>query len=193
MAQSSCELRLARQPLSAMARGTNASILCRDRPLVDRCVVVSRRRPLMGAQHPLAQFERNRRGRPHDPKSFSRRQLRSRVMSRARTCVIAREKGKSVQIEDIVYPTRGPVKRSSRSGVRVCHTDLHYREGSDQRRLPFLLGQKPPASSQGRRRRDVRGPGDYVIIAWRAPCGTCAPAAAADRGTASTPPTPCGR
>jgi S-(hydroxymethyl)mycothiol dehydrogenase len=56
----------------------------------------------------------------------------------------------------------------------VCHTDLHYREGAINDEFPFLLGHEAAgivaAVGDG-----VTGvaPGDYVVLAWRAPCGTC--------------------
>ena len=56
----------------------------------------------------------------------------------------------------------------------VCHTDLHYREGGISDDFPFLLGHEAAGEvvSVG---PDVRGlaPGAFVILNWRAVCGTC--------------------
>jgi S-(hydroxymethyl)mycothiol dehydrogenase len=56
----------------------------------------------------------------------------------------------------------------------VCHTDLHYREGAINDDFPFLLGHEAAGTveSVGDGVTTV-APGDYVVLAWRAPCGTC--------------------
>jgi S-(hydroxymethyl)mycothiol dehydrogenase len=56
----------------------------------------------------------------------------------------------------------------------VCHTDLHYREGGINDDFPFLLGHEAAGvvEAVGSGVGNV-APGDYVVIAWRAPCGTC--------------------
>ena len=56
----------------------------------------------------------------------------------------------------------------------VCHTDLHYREGAINDEFPFLLGHEAAGlvEAVGEGVTNV-APGDYVILAWRAPCGTC--------------------
>jgi S-(hydroxymethyl)mycothiol dehydrogenase len=56
----------------------------------------------------------------------------------------------------------------------VCHTDLHYREGAINDDFPFLLGHEASGTveSVGDGVTNV-DPGDFVIIAWRAPCGAC--------------------
>ena len=56
----------------------------------------------------------------------------------------------------------------------VCHTDLHYREGAINDEFPFLLGHEAAGTveSVGDGVTNV-APGDFVIIAWRAPCGNC--------------------
>jgi S-(hydroxymethyl)mycothiol dehydrogenase len=56
----------------------------------------------------------------------------------------------------------------------VCHTDLHYREGAINDEFPFLLGHEAAGvvEAVGDGVTNV-APGDYVVIAWRAPCGTC--------------------
>ena len=56
----------------------------------------------------------------------------------------------------------------------VCHTDLHYKLGKINNDFPFLLGHEVAGivESVG---EGVESPGvgDYVVIAWRAPCGNC--------------------
>ena len=56
----------------------------------------------------------------------------------------------------------------------VCHTDLHYREGAITDDFPFLLGHEAAGVIEevGDGVTSLQ-PGDYVILAWRAPCGTC--------------------
>ena len=77
------------------------------------------------------------------------------------------------------------------SACGVCHTDLHYREGGIGDDFPYLLGHEAAGvvESVGEGVTDV-APGDYVILNWRAVCGSAAPAAGAVPGTASTPSTP---
>ena len=56
----------------------------------------------------------------------------------------------------------------------VCHTDLHYREGVINNDFPFLLGHEAAGTVEkvGANVANV-APGDFVILAWRSPCGTC--------------------
>src|SRR5439155_8150220 len=56
----------------------------------------------------------------------------------------------------------------------VCHTDLHYREGAINDAFPFLLGHEAAGLVEqiGEGVANV-APGDFVVLAWRAPCGTC--------------------
>ena len=56
----------------------------------------------------------------------------------------------------------------------VCHTDLHYREGGINDDFPFLLGHEAAGvvEAVGPAVANV-SPGDFVILAWRAPCGRC--------------------
>ena len=62
----------------------------------------------------------------------------------------------------------------------VCHTDLHYREGGINDDFPFLLGHEAAGVVEAVG-PDVTGvaPGDFVILNWRAVCGSCR---ACDRG-----------
>ncbi|RLK60160.1 S-(hydroxymethyl)mycothiol dehydrogenase [Actinokineospora cianjurensis] len=89
--------------------------------------------------------------------------------------VVARGKGQPVSVETIVVPDPGPgeaVVQVQTCGV--CHTDLHYREGGINDEFPFLLGHEAAGivESVGDGVTDV-APGDFVILNWRAVCGTC--------------------
>ncbi len=89
--------------------------------------------------------------------------------------VIAGGKGEPVRLETIVVPDPGPgevLVRVQASGV--CHTDLHYREGAINDDFPFLLGHEAAGTIEavGEGVDDV-APGDFVVLAWRAPCGAC--------------------
>lgn len=96
-------------------------------------------------------------------------------MSRLVRGVVARGKGAPVSVETIVVPDPGPGEARVRiQACGVCHTDLHYREGGINDDFPFLLGHEAAGvvESVG---EGVSGlaPGDYVVLAWRAPCGEC--------------------
>src|SRR5262245_7424047 len=89
--------------------------------------------------------------------------------------VVALERGAPVEIRDVVVPSPGPGEaRVTVQACGVCHTDLHYREGAINDEFPFLLGHEAAGvvESIG---PDVVGiaPGDFVILNWRAVCGTC--------------------
>jgi S-(hydroxymethyl)mycothiol dehydrogenase len=89
--------------------------------------------------------------------------------------VVATAKGAPVTVETVVVPDPGPgevVVKVQACGV--CHTDLHYKEGAINDDFPFLLGHEAAGVV------DAIGPdvgnvavGDYVVLAWRAPCGRC--------------------
>ena len=88
--------------------------------------------------------------------------------------IVAREVGQPAPIERIVLDDPGPgevLVRVLASGV--CHTDLHFQLGSIGT-LPILMGH------EGAGVVEAVGPGvetpkvgDYVVLAWRAPCGQC--------------------
>ena len=89
--------------------------------------------------------------------------------------VIAREKGKPVEVTTVLVPDPGPGEALVRvQACGVCHTDLHYREGGIGDDFPYLLGHEAAgvveAAGDG-----VTGvaPGDFVILNWRAVCGQC--------------------
>src|SRR5688500_15561645 len=89
--------------------------------------------------------------------------------------VVARGKGEPVTVESIVVPDPGPGEALvDVQACGVCHTDLHYREGAINDDFPFLLGHEAAgvveAVGDG---VDTVAPGDYVVLAWRAPCGRC--------------------
>ncbi|MFF2654188.1 S-(hydroxymethyl)mycothiol dehydrogenase [Streptomyces sp. NPDC058045] len=89
--------------------------------------------------------------------------------------VIARAKGKPVQIETITVPDPGPGEAVVKiQACGVCHTDLHYREGGINDEFPFLLGHEAAGlvESVGEGVTEVV-PGDFVILNWRAVCGQC--------------------
>ena len=89
--------------------------------------------------------------------------------------VIAKAKGEPVSVETIVIPDPGPGEAVVEiKACGVCHTDLHYREGGINDDFPFLLGHEAAGivESVGPDVADV-APGDYVILNWRAVCGSC--------------------
>ena len=89
--------------------------------------------------------------------------------------VIARAKGAPVSIETVVIPDPGPGEAVVVvQACGVCHTDLHYREGGINDDFPFLLGHEAAGvvEAVGDGVTNV-APGDFVILNWRAVCGTC--------------------
>jgi S-(hydroxymethyl)mycothiol dehydrogenase len=89
--------------------------------------------------------------------------------------VIARSKGAPVEIVPILVPDPGPGEVLVKvQACGVCHTDLHYREGGINDDFPFLLGHEAAGiiESVGEGVTDLV-PGDFVILNWRAVCGTC--------------------
>ena len=85
------------------------------------------------------------------------------------------EKGGPVRLETVLVPDPGPGEAVvAVRACGVCHTDLHYREGSINDDFPFLLGHEAAGTVEavGEGVTNV-APGDYVVLAWRAPCGVC--------------------
>lgn len=75
----------------------------------------------------------------------------------------------------ILVPDPGPGEALVRvQACGVCHTDLHYREGGINDEFPFLLGHEAAGivESVGPDVTSVT-PGDFVVLNWRAVCGTC--------------------
>ncbi len=89
--------------------------------------------------------------------------------------VISRKVGQPTELEEIVIEDPGPgevLVRIQASGV--CHTDLHYKLGAVGNDFPYLLGHEGAgivqAVGEGVTEPKVA---DYVVLAWRAPCGYC--------------------
>ncbi|MEU1294458.1 S-(hydroxymethyl)mycothiol dehydrogenase [Streptomyces sp. NPDC005840] len=88
---------------------------------------------------------------------------------------VAAEKGAPVEVRTIVVPDPGPGEVVvAVQACGVCHTDLHYREGAIGDGFPYLLGHEAAGTVEavGDGVTDLE-PGDYVVLAWRAPCGAC--------------------
>ena len=89
--------------------------------------------------------------------------------------VVALAKGEPVQLTTINVPDPGPGEAVVKiQACGVCHTDLHYREGGINDDFPFLLGHEAAGlvESVGAGVTSV-APGDFVILNWRAVCGSC--------------------
>jgi len=89
--------------------------------------------------------------------------------------VIARSKGAPVELVTVNVPDPGPGEAVVRiQACGVCHTDLHYREGGIGDDYPYLLGHEAAGvvESVGPEVHDL-APGDFVILNWRAVCGSC--------------------
>jgi S-(hydroxymethyl)mycothiol dehydrogenase len=89
--------------------------------------------------------------------------------------VIARSKNAPVELVSITVPDPGPGEAVVQiQACGVCHTDLHYVQGGIGDDYPYLLGHEAAGivESVGEGVRDLE-PGDYVILNWRAVCGSC--------------------
>ena len=89
--------------------------------------------------------------------------------------VIARSKNAPVEKVTVNVPDPGPGEAVvTVQACGVCHTDLHYVQGGIGDDYPYLLGHEAAGTveSVGEGVRDL-APGDYVILNWRAVCGTC--------------------
>ncbi len=89
--------------------------------------------------------------------------------------IVSRAAGEPARLEEMLIEPPGPgevLVRVQASGV--CHTDLHYKLGKIDDKFPYLLGHEGAgiveAVGEGVTEPSV---GDYVILAWRAPCGYC--------------------
>ena len=89
--------------------------------------------------------------------------------------VISAGKGEPVSVETVIVPDPGPGEALIRvQACGVCHTDLHYREGAINDDFPFLLGHEASGTVEAVGDGVTAiAPGDFVIIAWRAPCSNC--------------------
>ncbi|MFE1775842.1 S-(hydroxymethyl)mycothiol dehydrogenase [Streptomyces sp. NPDC059008] len=89
--------------------------------------------------------------------------------------VVAAKQGAPVELRTILVPDPGPGEvLVAVQACGVCHTDLHYRDGAINDAFPFLLGHEAAGVVEAVG-PDVTelAPGDYVVLAWRAPCGGC--------------------
>ncbi len=89
--------------------------------------------------------------------------------------VVAKAVKEPVSVETVIIPDPGPGEAVvAIKACGVCHTDLHYREGGINDDFPFLLGHEAAGvvEAVGDGVTNVAA-GDYVVLAWRAPCGTC--------------------
>jgi S-(hydroxymethyl)mycothiol dehydrogenase len=96
-------------------------------------------------------------------------------VSSAVKAVIARSVNAPVEVVTINVPDPGPGEALVRvQACGVCHTDLHYREGGINDDFPFLLGHEAAGvvEAVGSGVTEV-GPGDFVVLNWRAVCGQC--------------------
>ncbi|GAA2661072.1 S-(hydroxymethyl)mycothiol dehydrogenase [Streptomyces lunalinharesii] len=89
--------------------------------------------------------------------------------------VVAPGKNEAVRLETVLVPDPGPGEAVVQvQACGVCHTDLHYKQGGINDDFPFLLGHEASGvvESVGEGVTDV-APGDFVILNWRAVCGSC--------------------
>src|SRR6266513_1259645 len=89
--------------------------------------------------------------------------------------VVSVAKGKPVEVAAVRVPDPGPGEALVRvQACGVCHTDLHYRAGAINDDFPFLLGHEAAGTVEAVGDGvSALEPGDYVVLAWRAPCGEC--------------------
>ncbi|MBP8535170.1 S-(hydroxymethyl)mycothiol dehydrogenase [Streptomyces sp. MK37H] len=89
--------------------------------------------------------------------------------------VVAVKRGAPVEVVPVLVPEPGPGEVLV--GVQacgVCHTDLHYRDGAIGDEFPYLLGHEAAGMVEAVGPGvTALAPGDYVVLAWRAPCGGC--------------------
>jgi len=106
--------------------------------------------------------------------------------------VVALEKGAPVRVETIAIPDPGPGEVVVTVGAcGVCHTDLHYREGSINSDFPFLLGHEAAGIVEAVG-AGVTNVAPATTSSWPGGrlAGGAAPADAAGPGIASIAPTP---
>jgi len=88
---------------------------------------------------------------------------------------VLREVGKPLQIEDVQIDKPGPHEVLIRTvAAGVCHSDLHFMEGSYPTAMPIVLGHESAGVVEqvGSEVRTVK-PGDHVITCLSAYCGHC--------------------
>jgi S-(hydroxymethyl)glutathione dehydrogenase/alcohol dehydrogenase len=88
---------------------------------------------------------------------------------------VLREVGKPLQIEDVDIRKPGPHEVLIRTvAAGVCHSDLHFVEGSYTMPMPAILGHESAGVVEevGEEVRSVK-PGDHVITCLSVFCGHC--------------------
>ena len=88
---------------------------------------------------------------------------------------VLREVGKPLQIEDVQINKPGPHEVLIRTkAAGLCHSDLHFIEGSYPHPLPAVLGHESAGIVEqvGSEVRTVK-PGDHVITCLSVFCGHC--------------------
>lgn len=88
---------------------------------------------------------------------------------------VLREVGKPLSIEDVAIGKPGPREVLIRTAATgVCHSDLHYLEGSYPTPLPTVLGHESAGvvEAVGSAVRTIK-PGDHVVTCLSAFCGHC--------------------
>ena len=103
--------------------------------------------------------------------------------------VVVRAPGAAAVVEEIVVDPPGPGEVRVRIvATGVCHTDLSAKQGKFAGEFPYLLGHEATAVVEEVGAGVARpAPGDTVVLAWRAPCGTCRPCAAGRATHCQTP------
>jgi S-(hydroxymethyl)glutathione dehydrogenase / alcohol dehydrogenase len=97
--------------------------------------------------------------------------------------------GRPLRVEELVLdrPGRNEV-RVRMAAAGVCHSDLHVADGEWERPTGVVLGHEGAAwvESVG---EGVAGlePGDLVVLAWTAPCGSCVPCGRGEAWLCATP------
>ena len=89
--------------------------------------------------------------------------------------VISRSKDAPVELTTVLVPDPGPGEALVQiQACGVCHTDLHYKQGGIGDDYPYLLGHEAAGvvEAVGTGVTEV-APGDYVVLNWRAVCGSC--------------------
>ncbi|WP_067709332.1 S-(hydroxymethyl)mycothiol dehydrogenase [Nocardia yamanashiensis] len=89
--------------------------------------------------------------------------------------VITRAKQAPVEVTQIRVPNPGPGEAVVRvQACGICETDLNYCDGRVGDAFPYLLGHEAAGvvEAVGPDVHEVQ-PGDFVILNWRAVCGTC--------------------
>src|SRR6202044_2524780 len=88
---------------------------------------------------------------------------------------VLREVGQPLQIEQVQINKPGPHEVLIRTAAAgLCHSDLHFMQGSYPHPLPAVLGHESAGVVEqvGSEVRTVK-PGDHVITCLSVFCGTC--------------------